>query len=73
MEFAKNLVEYYDELFPVTHEQKQFFSELLTNYSRPAKILNVGCGTGFFDNMLAKEGTMLQELILLPKFFVQQI
>ncbi len=56
MEFAKNLVEYYDELFSVTHEQKQFFSELLTNYSRPAKILNVGCGTGFFDHMLAKEG-----------------
>lgn len=56
MEFFSNLTEYYDELFPVTDSLKSFFSNLLENCSKPAKILHIGCGTGTFDFDLAKKG-----------------
>lgn len=56
MSLLKNLVEYYDELYPVSESQKKFYAEILKNYSIPAKVLRIGCGTGLFESNLAKEG-----------------
>lgn len=52
----QNIVEYYDELFPVTTAQKRFYDELVKNYSDPVKILSIECGTGVFESILAREG-----------------
>lgn len=57
MESINNLVEYYDELYPVTPEQQKFFDEFLNEFKRPVKFLNIGCGTGILENRLAKEMT----------------
>ena len=56
MEVIKNVAEYYDELYPVSDEQKSFYSELSSKYPCPVKFLRVGCGTGNFEHQLAKEG-----------------
>lgn len=56
MESIKNVAEYYDELYPISNEQKQFYSELAANYPDPVKFLRLGCGTGLFEHQLAKEG-----------------
>lgn len=52
----QNIVEYYDELFPVTTVQKKFYDQLVKNYSVPVKFLRIGCGTGMFESILAREG-----------------
>ena len=56
MEIIQNIIEYYDELYPVTEAQKKFYKEQLKNYPDPAKLLRVGCGTGLFEHLLAREG-----------------
>lgn len=56
METIKNVTEYYDELYPVTNEQKNFYTELASNYPKPVKFLRVGCGAGIFEHQLAKDG-----------------
>ncbi len=56
MEIIKNVAEYYDELYPVTNEQKVFYGELASKYPNPVKFLRVGCGTGSFEHQLAKNG-----------------
>lgn len=56
MEYLKNLLEYYDELYPVSDDQKKYYKELLGNYKNPVKILRCNCCTGFFEHQLAKEG-----------------
>ncbi len=55
MESIKNLVEYYDELFPVTLAQQTFYETLIQKYPSPAKILSIGCGTGVLCHRLAKD------------------
>ena len=55
MESIKNLVEYYDELYPVTLAQQTFYETLIQKYSRPAKLLSIGCGTGVLCHRLAKD------------------
>ena len=57
MELVQNLVEYYDELYPVTDVQKKFYEDLLNSYPLPVKFLSIGCGTGVLENKLAKETT----------------
>ncbi len=52
----QNLIEYYDELFPVSDSQKSYFSGLARRFTAPVKFLRVQCGTGMFESMLAKEG-----------------
>ncbi|QTQ14935.1 methyltransferase domain-containing protein [Treponema parvum] len=52
----ENIVEYYDELFPVTESQKKFYAEETENLKKPVKYLRIGCGTGIFENYLAREG-----------------
>jgi len=56
MEIIQNIIEYYDELYPITDAQKKFYKEQLSNYPDPAKVLRVGCGTGLFEHLLAREG-----------------
>ena len=57
MEAIQNLVEYYDELYPVSAEQFDFYKSLLQEYSKPVKFLGIGCGTGVLESRLAKEIT----------------
>ena len=52
----KNLAEYYDELYPISQEQQAFYEELLKTYPYPAKLLRIGCGTGYFEHKLARQG-----------------
>lgn len=56
MESIKNVVEYYDELYPISNEQKSFYTELASKYKIPVKFLRVGCGAGLFEHQLAKDG-----------------
>ncbi len=56
MEYLKNLVEYYDELYPVSDSQRDFYNDLINLYPRPVKILRTHCATGYFEHSLAKEG-----------------
>ncbi|MDE5581352.1 MAG: methyltransferase domain-containing protein, partial [Treponemataceae bacterium] len=55
MDAVKNLVEYYDELFPVSDAQRIFFESYISQFSAPAKFLSIGCGTGIFEHRLAKD------------------
>lgn len=57
MDSIKNIVEYYDELYPVTQEQYEFYDSLLSVFPKPVKFLNIGCGTGILENRLAKDIT----------------
>lgn len=52
----QNLVEYYDELFLVKEEQKEFYNKIISTYKKPAKILSLGCATGVFENYLSLQG-----------------
>lgn len=56
MDINQNIVEYYDELYPVTDDQKKFYEQEMNNYEKPVKMLRIGCGTGYFEHSLAKEG-----------------
>ncbi|MCR5217270.1 bifunctional 2-polyprenyl-6-hydroxyphenol methylase/3-demethylubiquinol 3-O-methyltransferase UbiG [Treponema sp.] len=52
----QNLVEYYDELFSTTQEQKDFYKDLISTFKKPAKLLSLGCATGAFENYLSQQG-----------------
>lgn len=56
MKSIKNLVEYYDELFPVSSLKKSFYSEFAKTCKTPVHFLSVDCGTGFLESSLAREG-----------------
>ncbi|MCI5523248.1 MAG: methyltransferase domain-containing protein [Treponema sp.] len=56
MENIQNIIEYYDELFPVSESQKDFFKNFTTDFLQPLKYLRINCRTGVFENYLAKEG-----------------
>ncbi len=56
MRSIKNLVEYYDELFPVTETEKSFFTGFEKEYSTPIHFLSISCGTGLLENFLSKKG-----------------
>lgn len=56
MEFLNNLIEYYDELYPVSKEQKNFYSNILKEIKMPAKMLGISCSIGSFEHYLARLG-----------------
>ena len=56
MTFIQNLVEYYDELYPVNEAVRQFYGNFQDKYPAPLKLLNIACGTGSFEFELAKAG-----------------
>ena len=55
MELAETFVEYYDELYPIIPGQKELFTNLMKEFPEPARLLRVGCGTGLFEHLLARE------------------
>lgn len=55
MELFKNVVEYYEELFPASMEQKKFYEKEACEIRGPAKCLRIGCGSGAFELALSKE------------------
>jgi SAM-dependent methyltransferase len=56
METIQNVLEYYDELFSVSEAQKEFYADLMKQYEKPVKFLRIGCGTGYFEHLLARSG-----------------
>ncbi|AEE17754.1 class I SAM-dependent methyltransferase [Treponema brennaborense] len=56
MEFMQNILEYYDELFPVAPVQKEFYLQLLQTFQTPPKLLSIYCGSGSFEQVLARSG-----------------
>lgn len=56
MDNDREIIEYYDELFPISIEQKEFYKRQIETYKKPVKILRIFCGTGSFEHYLAKEG-----------------
>ncbi|WP_407397126.1 class I SAM-dependent methyltransferase [Treponema sp.] len=56
MRSIKNLVEYYDELFPVTEAKKSFLSNFAGEFKTPVHFLSIQCGTGLLENHLARQG-----------------
>ncbi|MCQ2242300.1 class I SAM-dependent methyltransferase [Treponema sp.] len=56
MYLIKNLVEYYDELFPVTETKKSFFLEFTKSFKPPVHFLSIQCGTGLLENLLSRQG-----------------
>ncbi len=57
MEINQNIAEFYDELYPVTEEQKVFYEKLMGMFAKPVRFLRIGCGTGTFEHNLAREGS----------------
>lgn len=57
MEINQNIAEYYDELYPVTEEQKVFYSKKMEMFGKPVRFLRIGCGTGTFEHNLARDGS----------------
>lgn len=56
MQCIRNLVEYYDELHPVTESIKDFYGQFKMQYPFPQKLLHIGSGTGTLEFFLAREG-----------------
>ncbi len=50
----QNILEYYDELYPVTSEQKMFYEEMLQAFPVEPKVLSIGCGTGTLELYLSR-------------------
>ena len=50
----QNILEYYDELYPVSSQQKLFYQEILRSFPIEPKILSIGCGTGAFEHYLSR-------------------
>lgn len=57
MEINQNIAEYYDELYPVTEEQKVFYKKRIALFPCPSKLLRIDCGCGTFEHNLAREGS----------------
>ena len=55
MDFVENILEYYDELFPVEATQKVFYEKLIKSFDVEPKMLSIGCGTGVFEYYLARQ------------------
>ncbi len=56
MKILENISEYYDELFPVSLAQREFYENLATLFKNPVKYLRLCCGTGEFEQKLSQEG-----------------
>lgn len=68
MELFQNVAEYYDELYPVSENQKNFYQNESKIFKSPVKYLNIGCGTGSFEIYLSKLGSDVTGLETCPEF-----
>lgn len=55
MEYLNNIIEYYEELYPVTENQKSFYDTLAAD-RMPAHFLRIGCGSGALEHYIARNG-----------------
>lgn len=55
MDYLNNIIEYYDELYPITESQKKLFNDLIQT-KMPAHVLRIGCSSGLFEHYLARLG-----------------
>ncbi len=55
MEYLNNIIEYYEELYPVTENQKSFYDALAGDLM-PAHFLRIGCGSGLLEHYIARNG-----------------
>lgn len=56
MPFTKNILEYYDELYPLESAKIDFFRKLNKLPEKNFKLLNLASGTGTLEIMLSKDG-----------------
>ena len=63
----QNLVEYYDELYPVSEAQKKFFNSISLDYQQPVRFLRTSCGAGLFEHFLARDGADVTGIEYFPE------
>lgn len=68
MELFQNVAEYYDELFPISKDKKDFYEKESKDFNKPVKYLNISCGTGSFELYLSKLGADVTALETCPDF-----
>lgn len=56
MPFTKDILEYYDELYPLKSFKIDFFRNLNNLREKNFKLLNIASGTGTLEVMLSKDG-----------------
>ena len=56
MDSVQDLVQYFDELYPVTDAIKKFYEEIIKDVPSPAKVLTIGSNSGSLEFFLAKQG-----------------
>lgn len=66
MDSMQNILEYYDELFPVSSEQKLFYDEILNTFEIEPKILSINCGTGIFEHYLSRRNCNVTGIDFIP-------
>ena len=66
MDSMQNILEYYDELFPVSSEQKLFYDEILNTFEIEPKILSINCGTGIFEHYLSRRNCNVTGIDYIP-------
>lgn len=66
MNSIQNILEYYDELFPVSTEQKYFYEQLLEGFSIEPKLLSINCGTGILEHYLARHNCNVTGIDYIP-------
>ncbi|MBO7163576.1 MAG: class I SAM-dependent methyltransferase [Spirochaetaceae bacterium] len=66
MDSIQNILEYYDELFPVSSEQKMFYEEILDSFQIEPKVLSIGCGTGAFEHYLSRRNCNVTGIDYIP-------
>ena len=54
MGFYEQISKFYDYIFPVSNEQKEFLKSLISNTS--IRVLDIACGSGGYSIELAKLG-----------------
>src|SRR5574344_865652 len=55
MESIQNIVEYYEELFPIDENIKNFYTNLINNINTPARFLGIASNTGSLEFFLARK------------------
>lgn len=67
MDFIRNILEYYDELYPVSSEQKLFYEKIVSAFKIEPKVLSIGCGTGAFEHYLSRHNCNVTGIDYIPE------
>ena len=63
----QNLVEYYDELYPVSEAQKKFYDKISLDFQQPVRYLRTSCGAGLFEHLLARDSADVTGIEYFPE------